>query len=171
MTDATQYRNAVPAPVAPASPGATHLQAESPGALGDPKAAVGRRIVAGILDLLVLSVLAFALASLFGGATAGGGEVGIQLTGGPAVLMFALGFGYYIAFEGLRGQTPGKMVLGIRVISADGARASWGAIVIRTLLRIVDGFFFYLVGLIVMLATSRKQRVGDLAAKTIVVRK
>lgn len=48
--------------------------------------------------------------------------------------------------------------------------ASWGAVVVHNLLRIVDGIFFYLVGLIVMLATQRKQRVGDLAAKTVVVR-
>lgn len=82
-----------------------------------------------------------------------------------------LGFGYYIVLEGLVGRTLGKMALGIRVVSQDGGRASWGAVVVRNLLRIVDGFFFYLVGLIVMLSTARKQRVGDLAARTMVVRK
>lgn len=168
MTDATQYQGPGPAPV---SPGASHLHAEQLTTSTDLRAAVGRRIAAGILDLVVLSVLSFLLASMFGGATAGGGEVGFQLTGGPALLLFALGFGYYIVLEGLVGQTLGKMALGIRVVSQDGSRAGWGAVVVRNLLRIVDGFFFYLVGLIVMLSTARKQRVGDLAAKTMVVRK
>lgn len=171
MTDATHYQGQVPATPPPVSSGATHLQPEHLTTSADPRAAVGRRIVAALLDLVILSILSFVLASMFGGATAGGGEVGFQLTGGPALLMFVLGFGYYIVFEGVRGQTPGKMALGIRVTSVDGSRASWGAITGRNLLRIVDGVFFYLVGLIVMLSTSRKQRVGDLAAKTVVVRK
>lgn len=141
-----------------------------PGATADPRAVVGRRIVAALLDLLVLTVVASLLAVVFGGASAGGGEIGFQLSGAPALLMFVVGFGYYIVLEGMRGQTLGKMALGIKVLRADGGPAGWGAVVGRNLLRIVDGFFFYLVGLIVMLATQRKQRVGDVAAKTIVVR-
>lgn len=170
MTDSRQHENMVP-PVGdlsqPDPAGSSHGPAMGP---GDPKEVVGRRIGAALIDLVILGILSFLLAAMFGGATAGGGEVGFQLTGAPALLLMALGVGYYIVLEGLRGQTLGKMVLGIKVVADDGAPASWGAVTIRTLLRIVDGFALYLVGLIVMLASPRKQRVGDMAAKTLVVR-
>lgn len=169
MTDAPQYRDTVPPPEGP-QPDAAYQPPAHPVGAGDPTEVVGRRIGAAILDLVILGVLSMLLASLFGGATAGAGEVGFQLTGGPALLLFVVCFGYYAGLEGLRGQTLGKMALGVKVVSADGGPASWSAVLIRTVLRIVDGFFFYLVGLIVMLASPRKQRVGDMAGKTLVVR-
>lgn len=170
MTDAQQYENTVPPageyyPDPAYQPPPPHLAGA-----GDPKAAVGRRIVAAIIDLVILGALSMLVASLFGGATVGGGEIGFQLTGAPALLLFVVCFGYYIAFEGLRGQTPGKMALGVKVVAADGGPPGWNAVVIRTVLRIVDGFFLYLVGLIVMLSSPRKQRLGDMAGKTLVVR-
>ena len=71
----------------------------------------------------------------------------------------------------MTGQTLGKKLLGIRVVMAGGGTPGTGAIVVRTVLRIVDGFAFYLVGLIVILATGKKrQRLGDLAGGTTVAR-
>jgi len=56
-------------------------------------------------------------------------------------------------------------------VTQTGGKPSAGAIAIRTLARIVDGLCFYAVGFIALLATGRRrQRVGDLAAKTHVVR-
>lgn len=166
MSEATQSDR-----TAPAGGASTGQHAPAPGAAApltaDPRAAVGRRIGAGLLDLVALWILAMIVSAAFGGTT---GAMSFELTGGPALVLFALAFAYYIVPEGLRGQTPGKMLVGIKVLAADGSPAGWGAVVVRNLLRIVDGIFFYLVGLIVMLSTQRKQRVGDLAAKTIVVR-
>ena len=45
----------------------------------------------------------------------------------------------------------------------------WQASIIRNLLRIIDGFCFYLVGAIIVWVTKSKQRLGDLAAHTLVV--
>lgn len=79
---------------------------------------------------------------------------------------------YYFVFEVAVGQSVGKRLLGLRVARADGSRPSAAAIAVRTLLRLVDWLpALYLVGFIAMLATGvRRQRLGDLAAKTRVAR-
>jgi hypothetical protein len=58
----------------------------------------------------------------------------------------------------------------LRVVRADGRPAGMSEIAVRTVLRVVDGIGLYIVGLIVMLATGqRRQRLGDMAAGTIIV--
>jgi uncharacterized RDD family membrane protein YckC len=79
-------------------------------------------------------------------------------------------FLYYSLFEGLGGKTPGKVICGIRVLKEDFSRCGIGAAMLRTLLRVVDAFFYYLVGMVSIGATLRWQRLGDLAASTVVVR-
>lgn len=75
---------------------------------------------------------------------------------------------YYFAFEAATGQTLGKRLLGLRVVHCDGTRPSARAIAARTLLRLVDWLpLLYLAGFISVLATGRRrQRLGDLAART-----
>jgi uncharacterized RDD family membrane protein YckC len=72
--------------------------------------------------------------------------------------------------ELMTGQTLGKKLVGIRVVSDRGGAASAGQVLIRTALRIVDGFAFYLVGFITALVSKKNQRVGDMAASTRVVK-
>ena len=93
-------------------------------------------------------------------------------TGIAVILYFALQIGYGIAFEWLwRGQTIGKRVLGIRVIDGEGLRLTPGQIVLRNLLRAVDSMpAFYAVGGIASAVTRHTQRLGDLAANTVVIR-
>ena len=88
------------------------------------------------------------------------------------VLLFAVPILYGIVFEGFwRGQTPGKRALRLRVMDAGGLRLDVRQVVIRNLLRAVDILpFFYVVGGAACLATRRAQRLGDLAADTVVVR-
>ena len=69
----------------------------------------------------------------------------------------------------------GKLIVDTRVVGdepgvAAGAAPGWGPSILRNLLRVVDGFFFYLVGFITAIATTDNQRVGDLAASTQVVK-
>jgi len=72
--------------------------------------------------------------------------------------------------EGKYGQTPGKKLLGIRVIGADDMKpCGFLRAVIRYFCVYVDGIFSYMVGITVIAFTFRWQRVGDLAAKTVVV--
>jgi uncharacterized RDD family membrane protein YckC len=84
---------------------------------------------------------------------------------------FLFSQGYGIATEWLwRGQTLGKRILRLRVVDARGLRLSFAQVVLRNLLRFVDGLpAFYLVGGLAALLSKRAQRLGDLAADTLVV--
>lgn len=84
---------------------------------------------------------------------------------------FLLSQGYRIAAEWLwRGQTIGKRVLRLRVVDARGLRLAFSQIVLRNILRFIDGLpVFYLVGGATALLNTRAQRLGDLAADTLVV--
>ena len=68
-------------------------------------------------------------------------------------------------------MTLGKRMVGIRVVADDGEHVGLNAAVIRNLLRLVDGFFFYLVGALFALNSSRGRRLGDHVAGTLVVRR
>lgn len=132
----------------------------------------GRRVLATIVDGVVLAVMFGVMSALFGMTSAEGGQVGASLSGLAALAAFVLTFGYYIVLEGYLGQTLGKMLLGIKVVREDtGGVPGVKAAAIRTVLRIVDGFLSYLVAFIAVLASHKNQRLGDMAAHTLVVRK
>jgi len=81
---------------------------------------------------------------------------------------------YYFVFEAVWARTPGKFLTGLEVRMMDGSTASTRAAAIRTLARIVEVTPLLLGGLpagITILATKRKQRVGDLLAGTVVISK
>lgn len=99
--------------------------------------------------------------------------IGERVAGGMMLLAwFLLDWLYPVFFEaGKRGATPGKRVLGLRVVQATGTPISIGQSVVRNFLRFIDGmpFFTYGFGLTSCLATKRFQRLGDLAAGTVVI--
>lgn len=86
---------------------------------------------------------------------------------------FVLSIGYGIGLEWLwRGQTIGKRVLGLRVMDARGLKLHVSQIVIRNVLRAVDTLpIFYMVGGIACAVNRYSQRLGDIAANTVVVRR
>ena len=79
---------------------------------------------------------------------------------------------YFMFFETLlSGRTLGKRLTGLRVVSASGALVGWRESLLRNLLRTVDALpTGYFVGLVAMIASPRGQRLGDLAAGTLVIR-
>jgi uncharacterized membrane protein SpoIIM required for sporulation/uncharacterized RDD family membrane protein YckC len=88
-------------------------------------------------------------------------------------VFFLARWGYFIAFESLlRGQTPGKRAIGLRVIRENGLPPSVYQILIRNLLRIADMLPppTYLLGGLTVLFSRKGQRLGDLAAGTLVIR-
>jgi uncharacterized RDD family membrane protein YckC len=87
-------------------------------------------------------------------------------------LFFAIQIGYGILCEWhWRGQTVGKRLFRLRVMDESGLRLQFSQVVIRNLLRFVDGLpLFYLVGGAACLINRRSQRLGDMAANTVVVR-
>lgn len=129
---------------------------------------VGRRVLACLFDLSLVSLLSSAaFAPLFFT------RLGLILIL-ALMLLFLLLFcvfylAYVAAFDGLRGQTLGKMILGIEVIrDADGGVPGPGRAGLRALIFL---FVDMLLGVFVMLASSKRQRPGDVAADTLVVRK
>jgi len=96
--------------------------------------------------------------------------------GAFALIPIAIGWGLLwlcilSAMEGSSGQTPGKYLLGICVIGTDLRPCGFWRALLRNLLEMVDGFFSFMVGILLVAFTERWQRAGDLAARTIVIRK
>lgn len=82
----------------------------------------------------------------------------------------AYGLFFVLFVQGLTGWTPGKLLTGIRVVNEQGTGPGIGRAFIRWILFLVDGLCSGLVGFIVMLTSKGHRRVGDMAAKTFVVR-
>jgi uncharacterized RDD family membrane protein YckC len=128
---------------------------------------VGLRAVAIIIDTILLMVVGYVIAMATGGTTA----AGFKLEGVPMFLWLAIGIGYYIVLEAQSGATLGKRLIGLKVVKLEGGGPiDWQASITRNLLRLVDGFFFYLVGAIIVWSSDKKQRLGDKVAGTVVVR-
>ncbi len=132
-----------------------------------PLAGGGSRFAAELIDVLLRLV---ALGVLFGVLAALG--VG---SGGTIVLIvasFLAWFAYDIVFEVWgAGRTPAKRWSGLRVVMAAGQPVGVGSSAVRTLLRLIDQWLTLgIVGMVAIQFTSRNQRLGDLAAGTIVVR-
>ncbi len=87
------------------------------------------------------------------------------------IFWFFIEWFYPVLFEVFRrGQTPGKKTMGISVVQDDLTPVTFGASLVRNLLRTADFLpFFYLFGLVTMVSNSRFQRLGDLAAGTLVI--
>jgi uncharacterized RDD family membrane protein YckC len=129
----------------------------------------GPRIVAGIIDVVVLIVFSFIFSAIFGDADAEGSSASFQLSGLPFILLVLASIAYYLVPEAMYGQTLGKKIMGLKVVAESG-ELSWGKVAIRTVLRIIDGFFFYLVAVILIAVSKKHQRLGDMAAGTLVVK-
>ena len=112
-----------------------------------------------IIRLLIGTVMAIALVSLE--------RMGVGLF---LILMFVLTWCYSIVLEGLFGATPGKRLLGLKVVAEDGAPLSWNAAIVRNLLRTVDMLpFGYCAGLLCSLFDRHGRRLGDLVAGSQVI--
>jgi uncharacterized RDD family membrane protein YckC len=131
----------------------------------------GRRIGATIIDGLLFAGAYVALAAFFGTVTYHGGLYWTASMPAAANVAYAvLVVAYYLILEGHQGQTIGKLCTGIRVADElTGDRPTFRAVAIRTALRPVDGFASYLVAFVTVLLSSNRQRLGDLAAGTVVV--
>lgn len=125
----------------------------------------GIRAVAVIIDLVVWAIIGYVVAVATGSTTG----AGFELEGVPAFLWYVAFFVYYIVLEAQFGQTIGKKAVGIKVVTETGDPIDYRASLIRNVLRLVDGLFFYLVGAIFVYRSSTAQRLGDRIANTVVV--
>lgn len=130
-------------------------------------AGVGSRFLARLLDTVIQGGLIFALALGVGSFNAPGWAEAILI-----ITIFLVIFAYDIVFETLnQGRTIGKLAAGIRVVGRAGEPVRFLASAIRNVARFLDFLpAFYLIGTISIIATAHDQRVGDLAAGTLVMR-
>jgi uncharacterized RDD family membrane protein YckC len=144
-------------------------------ALEFPLAGVGSRFLALAFDsvlqgsaMIVLFLIAVA-ARWFTAFTAP--ALGTWALAALVVGMFVIYTGYFAVFESIwTGQTPGKRLVGLRVIDVSGRPVTVYAAIIRNLIRIIDQVpGVYAVAIFSVLVTRRQQRLGDLAAGTVVV--
>jgi len=92
------------------------------------------------------------------------------LVGLGSIVFFLLEWFFTAIPEALYGTTPGKKLLGLRVVHTDGTPLSWQSALLRNFLRFADFLpFFYFSAIVSMLVDSRSRRLGDLAASTMVV--
>lgn len=77
---------------------------------------------------------------------------------------------YFIYFEYKYGQTLGKKIIGIKVYMENGKSCTLKASIIRNILRVVDTMFGGWLTLIMLYKTRKKQRLGDILARTVVVK-
>jgi uncharacterized RDD family membrane protein YckC len=146
----------------------TRYRVEIPGGINLEAQVVGPipRSLAFAIDLAIRGIIVFVLsiaAIPFGAFGLGGGFF--------LIFLFAIEWLYPVLFEVFwRGQTPGKKALGISVINDDLTPVTLGTSLVRNLLRTIDFLpLFYLAGLVTMLCNRRFQRLGDLAAGTLVI--
>ena len=122
----------------------------------------GRRILAAVIDLALVILGGVVLTTIVSTVAGGDGGFGSMQV---RVIMVAWALYYFFALESGDGQTIGKKVMKLRVVTADGSALTMREVAIRTVLRVVDVF----AGLVVMIVTKeRRQRLGDLAAGTMV---
>lgn len=140
-------------------------------------AGFGTRCIAAIIDYIIIILLIFGFSYLFEAASNAARSPFDTET--PdwwgaifALVLLALFVFYHLLFEILwNGQTPGKRMTGVRVVQATGLPLTISGAIIRNLVRLFDFLpVFYGFGLICMFATKNSQRLGDLAAKTLVIR-
>ena len=140
-------------------------------------AGIGSRFAAGTIDVLLLGFLWVVLGLVLvfaAGVTQRQIEEEWRVIALAAWgVALAITWSFYLGFELLwDGQTPGKRVMRLRVVSDEGGPAPASAIVVRNVLRVADmlpAVFVHTLGGIVMFVNGRSKRIGDLAAGTVVV--
>ena len=141
-----------------------------------PLAGIGSRFIALLIDYLIWTagmVVLLLLGLIVRPAMRAFSSLGYQWTVAIVIfILFLIYWGYFTLFEAFwNGQTPGKRAAKIRVIHRSGRAIGLFESMARNLVRYVDQIpFFYAVGVITMFSSRQHQRLGDLAAGTLVVR-
>jgi len=127
---------------------------------------IGIRFVSLLIDGIIIGIIFGVLGTILG--------VGMMERGTApwswGLFYFIFYIGYYTYLEGSRGQTIGKMITKIKVVREDGKPIDMSQAFTRNILRIIDGIIGYLIGAILIWRSDKKQRLGDIVAKTIVVK-
>ena len=157
----------------------------------DPTSVVGRRVLAFLIDTIIgwaLSAgLFFAMAetsdepltfvnTIYAQVTLG--DTTYFVEGADVFYLWLVGIGWavlaHVILTGITGASPGKAIVGIRVVNENSERPGLGRAFVRWIVLIVDAIPYFipmLVGFILALSSNGHRRLGDMAAKTFVVRR
>jgi uncharacterized RDD family membrane protein YckC len=157
----------------------------------DPTQVITRRAVAFVVDALLLTLIPTATALLVGGADIRRGDCPDPLPAGRDCIGFKnevmlidksaffvfvgvlalLYLGVFVTVQGFTGASPGKALLGVRVVRADGTTPGWRRSLVRVVAWVVDGLALLVpIALWSAWLTPGHRRVGDWVAGTYVVR-
>ena len=132
------------------------------------------RLVAYIIDSIIVTVVGFIILAIFGlspfGMPQGGAEVTFTAMNTIGLLLVIVwSWGYLIVFWSVRGQTPGKMIMGIKIISTDGGSIGVGKSILRLIGYVISAVILYL-GFLWIIWDKDKQGWHDKIAGTYVVK-
>jgi uncharacterized RDD family membrane protein YckC len=136
-----------------------------------------RRAMAHLVDLVLCYGAVFVVGIVIMMAALGAASIGAALDdamkagiGVILIVLFVAQWIWFFLWEGLRGDTPGKRALGLRVVTINGRPIGFTQAALRNVLRAADALpTAYLVGVVTMAISPRFQRIGDLVAGTLVV--
>lgn len=130
---------------------------------------IGERIVAFLIDGLILYMYAYLVSVLSNAIGYIYEDTWTQR--GLAALIFLPAMFYSLLMHSIfNGRTVGKMLLKMRVVRLDGTPVHWSNYLVRWMLRLVDIWIFLgSIGILSILFSERRQRVGDAAAGTVVI--
>jgi uncharacterized RDD family membrane protein YckC len=132
-------------------------------------AGLASRFMAEIVDAALILLIVGAMIAV---AVLAGGTAGLVIFSVAVGGLMMISVVFHVAFEVLAGgRTPGKRLNGLRVVMDGGEPVGLRASAVRNLVRLLEGPpLFYVPAIVSILATRRNQRLGDLAAGTLVVR-
>lgn len=134
------------------------------------------RLIAYIIDDIIVAVGAWIILAIFGmGGMASSQGTGFKFAVSSTsaigtILVLVWAFGYLIFFWSTSGSTPGKAIMGIKVISTDGGKVSVGKAIVRIIGYAISGIVIYL-GFLWVIWDKDKQGWHDKIAGTYVVKK
>ncbi|QKJ30811.1 RDD family protein [Mucilaginibacter mali] len=129
---------------------------------------IKRKIAATLIDYAIYFIFAFVYVSYMGTATEDGGKA---VNGLPALPVFAVWFLYFVVTEAYNGSTPGHDICGLKVVKESGENITFKDALKRRILDVVDLGIWGIPAMICINNTPKCQRVGDLFAHTLVIRK
>jgi uncharacterized RDD family membrane protein YckC len=137
-----------------------------------PLAGIGSRLTARLLDHLIQFAIVIIVVLVFSGPVDIDSESDAFVAIVGTLILFGIFFIYDVAFEAFAGgRTPGKRAVGIRVVGMRGEPIGFSSAAVRNLLRIIDEYLtLWICALVSILRSQKNQRVGDMAAGTMVVR-
>jgi uncharacterized RDD family membrane protein YckC len=129
-----------------------------------PKKIIFFRILSFLIDFMIYYIIIMLFAILFG--TVETEKIGFHVSGFPAFILMLIGILLWPVSEAFSGQTIGKRIVGLQVITDENKFISGSQAFTRFALGILD--IFFLVGIIIALTNKKNKRIGDLVANTIV---